>query len=210
MKISKSVNDPVFVKVGAHDGITGDPCTDILIANSKWKGLLIEPVPFLFERLAMNFNDPSRFYLEKVAVSDCSGLMRFYFIDKTAIKYIHNLPPWFDQIGSFSKDHIICQLGSRVGPFIREINVTVERLCDILKRRNINKIDLLHIDAEGFDFKILKTAEISRFSPKIIFVEHKHIKPIPKIEMRRFLRSFGYTVYDCGNDYFALNSEIKI
>ena len=43
------IREPVFVKVGANDGVTGDPVSDILLSNPKWKGLLIEPVPYCFE-----------------------------------------------------------------------------------------------------------------------------------------------------------------
>ena len=63
----------MFVKVGAHDGITGDPCSDILLANTQWKGLLIEPVPYNFERLKANFQDSQRFCLEQVAVGAIAG-----------------------------------------------------------------------------------------------------------------------------------------
>jgi hypothetical protein len=46
--LPKFVSEPVFVKVGASDGITDDPCSDILLASKKWRGLLIEPVPYCF------------------------------------------------------------------------------------------------------------------------------------------------------------------
>ena len=40
---------PYFVKVGANDGVTGDPIGDALIKDRRWHGLLIEPVGSLFE-----------------------------------------------------------------------------------------------------------------------------------------------------------------
>src|SRR5262249_59030637 len=62
------VAEPLFVKVGANDGVTGDPCSDILLATPQWRGILIEPVPYCFERLRANFSDSRRFILEQVAV----------------------------------------------------------------------------------------------------------------------------------------------
>ena len=69
---------PFFVKVGANDGVTGDPCSDILLASSRWKGLLIEPVPYCFNLLKRNFGDPARFSLEQVAIGAKMGEASFY------------------------------------------------------------------------------------------------------------------------------------
>src|SRR5579862_4142758 len=65
LKLSKELSERVFVKVGANDGITGDPCSDILLGNTNCRGLLIEPVPYVFDRLRANFKDSRRFRLEQ-------------------------------------------------------------------------------------------------------------------------------------------------
>src|SRR5579862_2865434 len=57
LNLSRALPEPMFVKIGANDGITGDPCSDILLAHTNWRGLLIEPVPYCFERLQKNFRD---------------------------------------------------------------------------------------------------------------------------------------------------------
>jgi hypothetical protein len=64
LNLPNVVSEPIFVKIGACDGITGDPCSDILLANTNWRGLLIEPVPYCFDRLRANFQDSRRFCLE--------------------------------------------------------------------------------------------------------------------------------------------------
>jgi hypothetical protein len=50
-KASKYVDRPVFVKVGANDGVTGDPFAVSLLNNRQWKGVLVEPVPYCIDRL---------------------------------------------------------------------------------------------------------------------------------------------------------------
>src|SRR5450755_313564 len=65
LDLPKLVAKPFFVKVGANDGITDDPCSDILLADPNWSGLLIEPVPYCFERLKNNFPDTRRFTLKQ-------------------------------------------------------------------------------------------------------------------------------------------------
>jgi len=75
-ELPKLVLEPFFVKIGANDGITGDPCTDILLGNANWRGLLVEPVPYCFARLRASFPDSQRFRLEQVAIGFCVWLIQ--------------------------------------------------------------------------------------------------------------------------------------
>ena len=53
-----------IVQVGSNDGVTNDPSHDLLISHPSWTALLIEPVPFLFQRLKGNYPDSPRFRFE--------------------------------------------------------------------------------------------------------------------------------------------------
>jgi FkbM family methyltransferase len=201
------VPEPVFVKVGANDGISGDPCSDILLANTKWKGLLIEPVPYCFDRLRATFHDAQRFSLEQVAIGATDGEATFYYVDQKALKCIPNLPSWFDQLGSFDKSHIVKHLNGVLAPFIIECNVEVRALGDVLKKNGIRDVHLLHVDTEGHDYEVLKTLDLANQAPVAIFVEHKHLPDTQKTEMLYLLRKYGYSVHECGGDYFAVNKK---
>ena len=39
-----------FIEIGAHDGIYVDPIHRFIVKH-KWKGILVEPIPYLFELL---------------------------------------------------------------------------------------------------------------------------------------------------------------
>lgn len=201
------VAQPMFVKVGANDGITGDPISDILLANEKWKGVLIEPVPFLFQRLRQNFGDNQRFALEQVAIGAKSGTASFYYLDERAIKSIPNLPEWYDQLGSFDRSHITRQLGDAVEPFILECVVDLRPLAEVLEKRGIGDVHLLHIDAEGHDFEVLKTADLVHEPPAAILLEHKHLSDIDRAAMLAHLRKHSYLVDDCCGDFFAVHKK---
>jgi len=203
----RAVSEPVFVKVGANDGITGDPFSDILLANAKWKGLLIEPVPYCFDRLRASFHDARRFSLEQVAIGATAGQATFYYVDEKAVESIPDLPSWYDQLGSFDKNHILKHLGGALAPFIVEQNVEVLPLPDVLKRNGIRDVHLLHIDTEGHDYEVLKTLDLAKQPPGAIFIEHRHLPAAQKTEMLSLLRKHEYTVYDCGSDYFAVNER---
>ena len=206
--LAAAVAEPFFVKVGANDGITGDPCsTDILLAAANWKGLLIEPVPYCFDRLKANFPDRIRFRLEQVAIGASKTEESFFYVDANAAHSLPSLPSWFDQLGSFKKEHILKHLSGTLEPFIIECKVPVCRLSDVLARHGIHDLHLLHVDAEGHDYEVLKTLDFAIHSPFSIFVEHKHLIDAQRKELLSLLLEHGYSIVDCVTDYFAVNEK---
>lgn len=203
------VAEPLFVKVGANDGVTGDPCADILLATPRWRGILIEPVPYCFERLRANFGDPRRFILEQTAIGAATGRASFYYVSQAAAEHIRDLPGWFDQLGSFDKSHILKHLDGILEPYIVEVAIDVRTLADILQRHHVSRVDLLHIDTEGYDYEILKTIDFSKNAPSVVLVEHCHLSDDDRRMMRRHLRQAGYTVMDCGRDFFAMDPRLR-
>jgi FkbM family methyltransferase len=207
LNLPKVVSEPVFVKIGAHDGITDDPCSHILLADTKWRGLLVEPVPYCFDRLKANFQDSRRFSLEQVAIGAAAEEASFYYVDANAIQSIPDLPSWFDQLGSLDRSHITKHLDGALAPFIIECKVPVCPLSDVLIRNGIQDVHLLHVDSEGHDYEVLKTLDFAKHVPLSIFVEHQHLSDVKKNKMRKLLQEHGYSVRDCGGDYFAVNEE---
>jgi len=203
--LSKRFSEPVFVKVVANDGLTGDPCSDILMSDKRWRGLLIEPVPYCFERLKANFPDQNRFVLEQIAIGTGGAELPFFCVDSSAREMFPELPDWFDQLGSFDRHHILKHLGGVLEPYVLEIPVAVSTLTEILERNRLRDVHLLHIDTEGHDYEALKTLDFSKYRPVIIFIEHKHLSAQDKKDMAALLVSQGYSLRDCGGDYFALN-----
>jgi FkbM family methyltransferase len=203
--MSSLVDAPFFVKIGANDGVTGDPCSDILLSPGRWKGLLVEPVPYCIARLEANFPDRTRFAIAPLAIGSRDGDATFYYVDERARAALPDLPPYYDQLGSFSRDHIVKHLDGALEPFILERRVPVRRLSGLLDERGITEIHLLHVDVEGFDLEVLKTLDFQKHAPVLIFVEHKHLDDGGRNEMRRLLSGNGYAVRDCGGDFFALH-----
>ena len=202
------VNQPYFVKIGANDGITYDPCSDILINNEKWKGLLVEPLPHIYDKLKLNFNDKERFLLVEAAISKSEGEEMFYYIDPDYEKDNPILPRYNQMIGSFSIDHILKHESGKLKPYIKSRAVRIYKLNNLLKKNSIKKIDLLHIDAESHDYEVLKTLDFNDYLPAIILIEYNHLSKEDVSEMVKLLTFNGYDVKDCGIDFFALNKKV--
>jgi FkbM family methyltransferase len=194
---------PFMVKVGANDGVTGDPLGDLLLRDPRWHGLLIEPVPHCFAKLSQNYGDRERFKLMRLAVGEGPSEATFYFVDEAAQRENPELPAWSDRLGSFSRQHILNHLDGMLAPYIRELKVRVERLTDILDQQEIRSVTLLHIDTEGADLRVLESLDLNRLRPRAILIEHKHLTPEEKPRLRRLLRRHGYRIADGGVDYLA-------
>jgi FkbM family methyltransferase len=194
--------DFFFVNVGSNDGCNGDPLYEFIQANRNWRGMFIEPVKYVFENLVRNYSGNSRFIFENVAISDKEEVKPFYFIKKTSSD---KLPCWYDQVGSFSKKHILKNLAhiSNLEDLIvcEEIKgTTIPNLC---RKHFIQRIDLLHIDTEGFDAKILMQIDLTQYKPLVIILEHEHISSQEKILVCSHLARNGYLVKVIAGDYFA-------
>ena len=207
--IPKLISNPMFVKVGAHDGITGDPCSDMLIADMRWRGLLIEPVPYIFANLKKNFGDSRRFILEQSAVDSSNSKKKFYYVDPNAKQAMPELPIWFDQLGSFNKQHILKFFDGILEPFIIEIDVNVFTLSEIFEKNSITDCHLLHIDTEGHDYKVLSSLDLSRTTPIAIFIEYNHLSDVEKEKLVQLLTDQNYTVRNCRRDYFAIQKSFE-
>jgi FkbM family methyltransferase len=208
--VPEIVPQPMFVKVGANDGISDDPVSDVLLACRAWKGLLIEPVPYIFERLRKNFGDKERFILDQVAIGADTGKAAFYHIDAKAVDSIPGLPSWSNGLGSFDRNHIAKHLDGALTPFIVESTVEVRLLSDVLATHGIRDVHLLHIDAEGYDFEVLNTIDLAGQAPAAILIEHKHLSNAHRTELLSHLRKHGYRVDDNGGDFFAIHQRFPL
>ncbi|MFZ5994963.1 MAG: FkbM family methyltransferase [Thermodesulfobacteriota bacterium] len=197
----------LLVKVGANDGITGDPFSSLLQGRTGWRALFIEPVPYCTERLRTNFPDRERFSIEEVAIGPSSGSVPFFYVDPKAHDNIPELPVWFDQLGSFDRKHILKHFAGILDPYIICRDIETQPLSHVLEAHGIENPDLLHIDTEGYDFEVLKTLDIARHTPPLLFVEHKHLNGTQKQEMHEFLQNSGYAVHECGGDSIAINRK---
>lgn len=192
-----------FVQVGSNDGVQGDPLHDLIVDRESWGGIFIEPIDFLFQRLRQNYGEAKRFVFENVAIGTEKGTRTFYYVSEQANGEL-DLPYWHDQLGSFDKTHIIRMLGEQMIPYIVEAEVECLPLQDVFDRNRVDQIDLIHIDTEGFDYKVLSQVDIKRYRPSAILFEHHLLSDEEFVKARKLLRGAGYRLFPYGNDTLAI------
>jgi hypothetical protein len=72
--IARRMDDVFFVQIGANDGKTEDYLYDF-VCRGGWRGILVEPVRPVFEKLQRNYRDVPDLTFENVAISDGDGLL---------------------------------------------------------------------------------------------------------------------------------------
>ena len=188
----KQNNSVFFVQVGSNDGVKGDPLHDLINKNKDWEGIFIEPVGYLYGRLKLNYGDAKRFIFENIAIGPSIGMSEFFYVSEKAKHELGDrLPYWFDQLGSFDRNHILKHLDGILEPYILSEEIKTIPLVDLLEKHKVTEIDLIHIDTEGYDYQVLSTVDFSKYKPSVILYEHEHLSDIEKRSAESLLNQNG-------------------
>lgn len=192
-----------FVQIGANDGIVADPIRSLVLQH-QLPGLFVEPLPDLFARLSANYAGHPGAIFEQCAVGDHDGQATFYRIRPNS-----ELPEWFQRIASFDKRQLSSKKFGLKGleRFVESVNVPVLTLPTLLQKHNLKDCDLLQIDTEGYDCRIVQSALKAGVRPAIINYEIVNTLPIEQAQCKRLLAEQGYAFVDVGYDTLALRED---
>lgn len=179
-----------FVQVGSNDGLKLDPLRPHILAR-PWSGIMIEPLPYVFEHLAAQYRDHPRIDLENVAVADHDGTAQLFYLPESDDE---TLPNWYDALGTFRKDVLLkhAEFIPDIASRIASVEVACSTFESICTRHRVEAIDLVQIDTEGYDYEVIKLIDLERYGPKLLMYEHLHLTPADRHECLGRLRSHGY------------------
>jgi len=204
---ASSYPEAFFVELGANDGEQHDPLRELILSHRRWRGIMVEPVPFVFERLRRNYGDLDRVALENVAIADRVGELPFFHLAEARAAERATLPSWYDGIGSFDREAVLAH--ERDIPDIAERLVETRVPCltfeALLERHGRPNVDLLLIDTEGYDWEIVSRLDLSAPRPRMIVYEHYHLEREDRAAARARLRDHGYEILEEGMDTFCLD-----
>lgn len=148
-----------FVQIGASDGVFGDPI-HTYIERDQWSGLLVEPIPVVFELLQFNYRKNKKLKFENCAVGREESIADFYTTPKEK---------FWNHYGSSQRSSLLPQ------PGYEKIQVRLMPFEALAKKHGLTKIQLIHTDTEGYDFEILKQIDFNRYQTEVILFEHIHL-----------------------------------
>lgn len=209
-EFAKVYPNAFFIQIGSNDGDQLDPLKDA-IRTKNWKGIMVEPVPYVFEKLKLRHGNNPRLTLENIAISRQAGVMPFYHLRNAEEQGLEKPPRWYDALGSFSKEVVLKHedLIPDLRERLTESNVNVTTFDELCSRNNVKQVDLIHIDTEGHDFEILKTIDLPRYRPKLVIYEHHHLNPVDRAAAQDYLRKAGYAVFEEILDTWCIDASLR-
>ena len=203
-------NKVTFVQIGANDGLRNDPIREFVVKN-EWKGIFIEPLYDVFTLLKYNYSyiKSKNLIFINLAISDRDNEeLNFYSIDEN---YLNGLPLEarlnFLRKSSFKKEHLERFLASNglSNNLIRQKLVPTITLEKLFEKFFINeKINLLVVDAEGYDAKILKKIPFDKKRPEAILFETHNLGE-QKHQLFEVLENENYRIEELDGDAIALD-----
>jgi FkbM family methyltransferase len=200
-------SEEVFVlKIGANDGIYGDPLADFLLNDRRYRGLLVEPIPLCAKMLLANYEGTGRFKIEQAAIAAQDGKTVMYYVDENATDSKGDaIPKWLHYVASLDRAHVEKHLLPEMHGAIRQTTVDCLSVASLLARNDVRKVDLLHIDAEGYDYVVLQQFDFSVIRPKLVIFERKHLLKEDESAAKAFMERAGYEVRTLETDFLCID-----
>jgi FkbM family methyltransferase len=197
-----------FVEIGSNDGEQHDHVRPFVLSR-PWRGIMVEPVPYIFERLRANYRDVAdRVALENLAIADRDGTLPFFHLVAPDPADLPDLPDWYDGVGSFSREAVARHVTHIPDVERRIVEARVECLTfdSLLRRHGEPVVDLLVTDTEGYDFALLESIDLERHRPRMVVYEHFHLSPDDRAACRARLERAGYRTLEEGFDTWCVRS----
>jgi FkbM family methyltransferase len=190
-----------IIQIGANDGI------DLLnMFNNDYHKKIsyvgIEPQEIPFNQLKKNYENFDSFKFIQECVGK-KGSTNFFYLNENYEEYCKNNNLKFSNAGnSLSKENLSKRLiNIKLDPeiYISKYEIQVNPLYDILKKNNLDceqykNIDLLQIDAEGYDDEVIYNSNLEFFRPKYINFEYHNLN---KIKLENLIKFLNHKSYEC-------------
>lgn len=192
--------DCTLLQVGAN---TGKNKHDVFDHINRWqiRSILIEPQPDVFEILQENYAEMPYVSCVNAALSSEKGSRKMYRISDYANRFRSRERDFGTGIASFEENHVWMYYINNCTPegcqqekhrIVESFDVPCITLEGLLEHEQIERVDVLLIDVEGFDFEILKMIDFDKIAPSVIKFEHKHLTLKDRRHAWDYLRTRGF------------------
>lgn len=191
-----------YVEAGANDGVRQSN-TKALELFDDWSGILIEPVPEIFEKLLEN-RSRRNYFFNCALVSDLykSSYVKMFFSDlmSTAVGLKSDID---DPEAHARSGRRFLKLGQEV----RSIQVSARTLTSIFRESGAPKrMGLLSLDVEGAEMEALGGLELDQYRFDFILIETRSFD-----EIDAYLGGFDYRLHSklSVHDYMFSDTRLE-
>ncbi|MBK8702724.1 MAG: FkbM family methyltransferase [Saprospiraceae bacterium] len=205
--------DFTVIQIGANDGITHDPIHKF-IKRDNWKGVLLEPQKHVYDEfLSKIYRKNKGIVTLNAALGEKDGYLNLYKIGFSNARWATGLAT-FDKevlVKAFDSGHVAKNAAKEkiAIPANLEEQIVTEKVPlisaeKLLSTYHIDKIDLLQIDTEGFDYQIIKMFNVEKTKPRMIVFESSHLSKDELEECIAHLRNNNYQTITSGPNTIAM------
>lgn len=192
-----------FIQIGAFDGVAGDPIRELVLGDGRWRGVLVEPQPAVFQRLRNNYASASgRLQFMQCAVSSESSARPFYFIPQHEIDRL-GLEAWAGEVASFDRNHVQKHFPTAL---VNSLDVQISTVTELARQADLGRIDLVVMDVEGHERTIIESIDWQGMGIRACVFEHKHMNPREIGDLERLFERNGFTFKRFGRDMVAFKT----
>ena len=170
-----------YIDVGAHHPFRFS--NTYFFYKMNWRGINIEPNP---DGISSFRSRRPRDVNLQMGVSDNNGVLRYHYFDEPALN-------------TFDVDIVADRLSTTSYKVIRVEDIPVYRLDEILASNlpSGQPIDFLSIDAEGLDFRVLKSNDWAKYRPLCVLVEvlNSTLEGVMTSDIHVFMTVNGYSLF---------------
>ncbi len=165
-RVTKRENRPFFfLQIGANDGINHDPI-HAFVTSHDVAGIVIEPLPDVFEKLCHTYRRYPHIEKLNIAIHNNADRITLYRPDpllskSTGVASVHR----------HHLEHSEKRTGVGLDGVI-PVDVPAKSAAAVLRDAQIEHVDLLQIDTEGYDIEIIKGFDLEQWQPSVIRFEH--------------------------------------
>jgi FkbM family methyltransferase len=199
-RLANDWNYPIapFIDVGANEGDTADTA---LHQFPEARVICFEPHPVIFSALMRRMGDEPRFQGVNSALGSEVGEVEMFEYDNSKINSLTDEAQYAVRFG----EKVRCITGVQC--------TTLDAYC---AQSKIKRIDVLKIDTEGFDFKVLQGSSVmlQKHAIKFVYVEFNDLQPREGtfggalMRIDALLRRHGYRFVASYNDYIVTDGEM--
>jgi|TARA_R110000744_G_scaffold333316_1_gene438717 FkbM family methyltransferase len=186
-----------FIEVGSCDFNTLNN-----LADEGWRGFIIDPM----EKYLNNIPRKEGVHYLPIGLDHVKGERMIHYASDSQVGWDRDWAgmstflskderDWGHNINDSSEDLLGCELLIKTDTFE-----------NIIEEYNIESIDFLKIDTEGYDFEIIKSFPWGnkQLKPSIIKCEIDKLSYLHKLEIKKYLEKRLYHVYLEEHDLYAI------
>ncbi len=216
---SRNIEDFKVIQIGANDGITHDPIHKY-IKRDGWSGVLLEPQTSVYQKyLKPIYHLDDGITTLNAALGRHTGMGKIYKIGFSDARWASGLTSFNRKVleKAFTSGHVARQLEkeNKVIPADKSTHIVQEDISIIcpdtlMKSHGMERVDLLQIDTEGFDFEIIKIFDVGLRKPGAIIYENMHLSDEDQTSCTSHLEKHQYLVRDFGGNTLAVHKQNAI